>query len=56
MRMERLLLVWDDLDDVVGIARHATLNAVAGLAGTVRAWVGVGRLPAAALPDTGSEP
>ena len=57
MRMERFLLLWDDLDDFVGIARHATLNAVGGLAGAVGAWIDGGRLPSASgLSDTASEP
>ena len=56
MRMERLLLVWDDLDDVVGIARHAALIAVTGLAGAVGGWVRAARLPAAGLSDPASEP
>jgi hypothetical protein len=64
MRMERLLLLWDDLDDLVGIARHATLNLVGGVAGAGRgagsrlaSWIGGGSLSGApGLSDTASEP
>jgi hypothetical protein len=57
MQLERFLLLWDDLDDYVGIARHATFTAVAGLAGTVAAFMAAGRIPTGrTLTDTASEP
>jgi hypothetical protein len=49
--MERFLLLWDELDDLAGAARHVTLNAVDGLQdagrgalGQLGGWVGAANL------------
>jgi hypothetical protein len=49
--VERFLLLWDELDDFVGAARHVALNAVDGLNGAGRgalgqigAWAGAANL------------
>jgi hypothetical protein len=36
MRMERLLLLWDDLDDWMGMAFHGILHVVHSVLGTCR--------------------
>jgi hypothetical protein len=40
MPFERFLLLWDELDDVVGAFRHHTLNLVHGAAGAGRSAAG----------------
>ena len=40
MPFERFLLLWDELDDVVGAVRHHTLNLVHGAAGVGRSAAG----------------
>ena len=54
MQMERLLLLWDDLDDVVGLARHGVVHIACAVAdGGSRAIRRVTRLfPGAQLPRT----
>ena len=37
--MERFLLLWDELDDLVGAARHVVLTAFDGLNGARRGAV-----------------
>jgi len=40
MPFERFLLLWDELDDVMGAVRHHALNLVHGAAGAGRAAAG----------------
>ncbi len=62
--MERFLLLWDELDDLVGAARYLALNAAHGFASTgkgavarLMGWSSVAGLPSAeALGDAPIEP
>ncbi len=61
--MERLLLLWDEVDELTGAARHATLMLAHNLAGAgqdafthVSGWLGTGSLRrAAALGEVSPE-
>ena len=68
MGMERLLLLWDDLDDLLGAARHVALTAAAGLvqagrdaadallAGLIATALQARRLAAGTLASSAPEP
>jgi hypothetical protein len=62
MGAERILLLWDDLDDLLGAARHLTLNAAGGVAGAGRdavghvgGWLTTGAGPATSLVEVAPE-
>lgn len=63
MRFERLLLLWDELDELAGALRHGYLHLAHELkglgqdvAGRVRPWAaGEGAQGAAVLPETSPE-
>ena len=57
--MERILLLWDDLDDLAGAARHAAITAADGLIHGGRdalthvgGWLGAGGLASARVEPT----
>jgi len=63
MHFERLLLLWDELDELTGAIRHSCLHLAHGLSGLrqdladwTSGWVGSSDLaPVEALTDSPSE-